>query len=244
MAIIASMVLRPFSFWPSLSTLLLSTSVSLAGNTYYVSPQGDDQAAGSEAAPWKTLQRAAANLPAGSTLVLRGGIYRGPVIIRASDVTIQGYQEEKATIQTPMDSEKNGSSLWFLEAGGTLRNLELVGGHSYALKLEHGKAAIENCKIHDCGHHGIKIPSVSVGKVTIRKCEIYNTGLRDKSGQAIDNVRSNDLLVQECHIHDIPGYGAVAKGGSRNCLFERNLFVNCGAGIFLGGSTDDNLFDT
>jgi len=236
--------MRPFSIWAGLLIFLLSSSDSLAGNTYYVSPQGNDQAAGTLAAPWKTLERAIATLPSGSTLVLRAGTYNGPVIVRAPDITIQGYNGELATIQTPVDSEKNGNNLWFMAAGGTVRDLELVGGYHYAVKFEQGKALIENCKVHDCGHHGIKIPSISGGKVTIRKCEVYNTGRRDLAGQGIDNVRGNDLLVQECYIHDIPAYGASAKGGARDCVFERNLFVNCGAGIFLGGTTDDNLFDT
>jgi parallel beta-helix repeat protein len=233
-----------FPMKAGLLLFLFCSSPSLAGNTYFVSSQGSDQADGSQDAPWLTLDKAMATVPAGSTVVLRAGRYNGPVIVRVPNVTIQGHKGEKAAIQTSVDSEKNGNNLWFMAAGGTVRDLELEGGYHYALKFEQGGALVENCKVHGSGHHGIKIPSISGGKVTIRKCEIYNTGRRDKAGQGIDNVRSNDLLVQECHIHDVPAYGASAKGGSRDCVFERNLFVNCGAGIFLGGTTDDDLFDT
>jgi len=176
--LIPRVALRLFAIGAGAWLFLLGTS-SLAGDTYYLSPDGNDRAAGTEAAPWKTLGRATTNLPAGSMLVLRAGAYSGPVIVRAPDITIQGYQGEKAAIQTPVDSEKNGNNLWFMAAGGTVRDLELVGGYHYAMKFEQGRALIENCKIHDCGHHGIKIPSISGGKVTIRKCEIYNTGRRD-----------------------------------------------------------------
>jgi hypothetical protein len=215
-----------------------------AAETYYVSPQGSDEAAGSKSAPWKTLQRAVTAAPAGSTLLLREGAYEGPVIVRVANLTIQAYEGEKAIIQTPVKSEKDGNNLWFVAGGGTVRDLELVGGYYYALKFEEGPGLVENCKVHDCGNHGIKMPAVTASKVTIRKCEIFNTGRNTKAGQGIDDVLGDDLMVQDCYIHDTPSYAALAKGGARHCVFERNRIVNCGGGIILGGSTDDDLFDT
>lgn len=236
---------RLFSNWLAGGLVFLGAGpIALSETTYYVSPQGNDQAAGTKAAPWKTLERAVAAAPAGSTLILRAGTYSGPLVVRAPDITIQGYEREKAIIQTPLASEKDGNNLWFTAPGGTVRDLELVGGYYYGLKFEQGKALVENCKVHDCGNHGIKIPAGGGGKVTIRKCEIYNTGRNSPAGQGIDNVRGDDLLVQDCYIHDIPSYAAIAKGGSRNCVFERNLIVNSLGGIVLGGSTDDDIFDT
>ena len=46
-------------------------------STYYVSPVGSDSAAGSLAAPWKTLQRAANAVAAGDQVVVRAGTYAG-----------------------------------------------------------------------------------------------------------------------------------------------------------------------
>jgi hypothetical protein len=48
-----------------------------AGPTYYVAPDGDDTADGSEAAPWLTLQHAADSVVAGDTVVVRPGQYAG-----------------------------------------------------------------------------------------------------------------------------------------------------------------------
>ena len=47
-----------------------------AGNTYYVSPDGSDAAAGTEAAPFRTIQRAASLVDAGDTVV-GAGTYAG-----------------------------------------------------------------------------------------------------------------------------------------------------------------------
>jgi hypothetical protein len=48
-----------------------------AGSTYYVSPGGSDTAAGTEGAPFRTIQRAASLVGAGDTVVVRAGTYAG-----------------------------------------------------------------------------------------------------------------------------------------------------------------------
>src|SRR5690349_2892850 len=46
-------------------------------SAYYVSPLGNDAAAGTAAAPWKTLQRAANAVHAGDVVTVRAGNYAG-----------------------------------------------------------------------------------------------------------------------------------------------------------------------
>ena len=49
----------------------------LALATYYVSNLGNDNGAGSSAAPWVTLQKAADTVVAGDTVIVRAGTYVG-----------------------------------------------------------------------------------------------------------------------------------------------------------------------
>ena len=57
--------------------LALMCSISVAeAATVYVSPQGDDASAGTKSKPYATLNRAVAELNAGDTCIVRGGIYR------------------------------------------------------------------------------------------------------------------------------------------------------------------------
>jgi hypothetical protein len=51
--------------------LMLASAVSQAA-TYYVSASGSDTAAGSKAAPWKTLAHAQSVVAAGDTVYIRG----------------------------------------------------------------------------------------------------------------------------------------------------------------------------
>ncbi len=46
--------------------------------------RGDDANAGTEAAPWRTLDHAIARMPSGGTLCLRGGVYYSHSVIRTS----------------------------------------------------------------------------------------------------------------------------------------------------------------
>lgn len=60
-----------------LDVLTLTFITPAAGNTYYVAPGGVDGGAGSDAAPWATLQYAADHVAAGDTVTVRPGSYAG-----------------------------------------------------------------------------------------------------------------------------------------------------------------------
>src|SRR5438128_2577695 len=94
-------------------TLLAAPAVASAA-TYYVAPTGSDSNAGSLSAPWRTIRFAVAQLAAGDTLYLRGGVYTGATdnidsqsatvpsgTSWTSAITIAGYPGETATLQPP-----------------------------------------------------------------------------------------------------------------------------------------------
>ncbi len=70
-----------------------SAAYPLPATATYVSPTGDDAAAGTAAAPVRTLGRAIALAPAGGTVVLRAGNYHESVAIYKA-LTIQAYPNE------------------------------------------------------------------------------------------------------------------------------------------------------
>lgn len=50
---------------------------SISGRAFYIAPGGNDSAAGSISAPWRTVARASQALAAGDVLYARGGVYTG-----------------------------------------------------------------------------------------------------------------------------------------------------------------------
>lgn len=104
--------------------------------TYYLSPAGNDAAAGtSPGTAWRTLRRAsAAALPPGSRLLLQGGQeFTGQLRLTAGDggnprqpVRIGSYGRGRATIATAQ-----GDGITVFDTGGIdISNLILRGGHN------------------------------------------------------------------------------------------------------------------
>ena len=71
---------------------------------FYVARNGDDSNAGTQTAPWRTIQHAADTARAGSTVNVRGGVYGELVSINVSGnatdgyVTFRSYPGEKAVL--------------------------------------------------------------------------------------------------------------------------------------------------
>jgi len=79
--------------FPILFTLFLWVSAALGqpNVSYYVSTTGNDSNPGTQAAPWRTIQRAANSARAGSTVNVRGGIYEELVSINVSGNASDGF---------------------------------------------------------------------------------------------------------------------------------------------------------
>ena len=64
---------------------------SRSGLTYYVSTSGNDNNAGTQAAPWRTIQHAANAVQAGDTVLVMSGTYNEVVTMKASGNASAGY---------------------------------------------------------------------------------------------------------------------------------------------------------
>ncbi|MCU6710807.1 right-handed parallel beta-helix repeat-containing protein [Paenibacillus sp. J5C_2022] len=83
--------------------------------TYYVAVDGDDHAAGTIEAPWRTIQHAVDSLAPGDTVMVRGGIYEELVNIVTSGMKgaymiIQAYPGERPVIDGTGLSISSGSN--------------------------------------------------------------------------------------------------------------------------------------
>jgi len=87
-----------------ISYLLITYFVSgVYAETYFVSKDGKDSYPGTEALPWKTIQKAADTLTAGDTVYIKVGIYNERVIIQNSGepenyIVFSNYQNDAVSI--------------------------------------------------------------------------------------------------------------------------------------------------
>jgi hypothetical protein len=80
-----------------MTALMLALAVPALGAEYYLSPEGDDEAAGTRDAPWLSIEKANATLEAGDTAIFLPGEYAGtiaPVNSGAADQPITFRSEE------------------------------------------------------------------------------------------------------------------------------------------------------
>jgi len=225
-----------------------------AANVYYVATNGSDSNDGLTInTPFRTIQKAVDTAPAGSIIYVRGGTYNQPVVIRTPNLTIESYQGETASIAIGLGTGTN--AVWIMPTahGTTLSKLDISGG-IYALKLESsGKQGgywygVNNVTVKDCvlHHSEADVVKLSPGcdNAKFIRTEIHHSGMVQNVVEGIDNVNADNMLVQDCYIHDIRGNGIYPKGGSRNAIIERCIFKECtSSGISVGQSTGTEFFD-
>ncbi|MEZ5993503.1 MAG: right-handed parallel beta-helix repeat-containing protein [Planctomycetota bacterium] len=224
-----------------LLAMILCTGAMNAADIYVdAGSAGNDANPGTIGSPKKTLTAALTAAANGDTVILRGGNYAGNVEVSKDNITIQSVSGEWAVVSTSHTSSSNSQCVWITGASCTLKDLEISGGYYYCIKIEGTTGhVIEDCRVHGSGRDCFKLVPHS-DNTTIRRCEVYDSGLRDSSNaEGIDNVNSDNMHVHDCYFHDIATNGVYAKGGAVGCLIERNLITDCGTGgIFLGFQTD------
>lgn len=102
---------------------LLASSPLAHSATYYVATGGNDAWPGTLGQPWKTIQKAANTLDPGDTVLVRGGVYGGPVTVNVSGsasagyVTLANYPGETPVVDALGITPPPGETGLFLVAG-------------------------------------------------------------------------------------------------------------------------------
>jgi hypothetical protein len=109
-----------------------STSYPVPSDARVVAPSGSDGAAGSAAAPWRTIGHAVAAAPSGSTIVVRGGTYHESVVVPyGRRVTLQNWPGEAVWLDgsTAVTGWVQDGSAWRRD-GWTARFDSSIPGYS------------------------------------------------------------------------------------------------------------------
>jgi hypothetical protein len=242
---------------------------------WFVSTTGSDSSGdGSLARPLRTLAHLLAPerelLRAGDVVTLRGppgnNVYRENEVRLRLPLTLRSYPGEWAVIDCPLDVPDSVCVQVDPDASGSrISRLEIRGGNLYGLFFQTdwdargnpggrgaSRVVVEDCRIHDTGRDAIKITPKS-DDITIRRCEIYNSGriyppgtpLDDQNAEGIDNVNGSRMVVEDSWIHDIATTGLYFKGGAADVVVQRNRIERTGVGgIMVGFDTSPEFFDT
>ena len=139
---------------------------------------GSDANPGTGSAPWRTLQHAAASVPAGGTVLIRNGTYGGFRMTRsgseAAPITFASYPGERPVI--------SGSET-------TVNVITLAGVHDIVLH----DLVVEGAAAHRSGA-GIRVESAS------SRVRIESSLLRENRSYGVSIVDSTDVTVHDNEI--------------------------------------------
>ncbi|KQU73470.1 hypothetical protein ASE08_13435 [Rhizobacter sp. Root16D2] len=226
-----------------------------SGKSWFVATTGSDGAAGTLAAPFKTLTKAVGVATAGDIIEVRAGTYSEAVVIRTAGtstarITMRGYNGERPVIQrtgtgptiyfynSACDEDAIGTGTgntdcfasWWTIQGLEVRGSTSGGDDGNVIKIDTAKVRIQGntlcCSVADI----VKLVRTA-NDTEVLDNEIYqNTSLvtPGTNAQGVDIVGANNPRVAGNYVHDVPDFGMYAKGNARNVIFENNLLYNIG----------------
>jgi hypothetical protein len=188
-------------------------------SVFFVSPAGDDSAAGTRASPWRTLERATSSLTPGQTLELMTGDYlpetTGVLSVDCSGGARSGRPGAPITIRA--ESERGAR----LHGDGAVVPLELANCDNWV---------IEGLLLTN--EHNPDVPKgVDVGTValirssrdlTLRRLLLMRSN-HDRHTHLLRLLESDRVLVEECEAYDF-FHNAFEAVRTQAVIFRRNYF--------------------
>lgn len=226
----------------TLLLLLLLSSAAFGQTQFFVSPAGNNAAAGTLLQPWQTAQYALDHASPGSTIYLMGGAYHENLVATISGTPNNGITLTSYAGQTAVIDGDGTNGDYLLKISGksyiSVHHLEFKGlskNNACAILIEGNSAFLEirNNKIHDINFSTVAGDPVLAGKsaraiavmgtdplntvstITVSGNEIYScrTG---KSAAVEISGNADSFVINRNKIHDITnsGIGIIAYNGT------------------------------
>lgn len=210
--------------------------------TYYVSPLGNDFAAGtSTATPWKTLGKVTTmNLQAGDQVLLQGGAtFSGGLYFDANDKGTAAAPIKISTYGTGVATIRQGGNApgiyAYNTAGLSISNLSLIGRYNYTTPTNL-TGMPDGISFYNDLANNVKLAYVKIDKVGVRG---FNHGIKIGGGNAAAGYR--DVSITNSQVFDNLRVGlftfAVAPNANQNVYVARVQAWNNTGVPFAAGTT-------
>jgi Right handed beta helix region/Protein of unknown function (DUF1565) len=212
------------------------------GQTFYVAPSGSDANPGTQAAPWRTVQRALDVLQPSQRALVRAGTYAESLDMTragtaAAPITIENYPGERPIVngsgQRPLEISSSGAYFrvrGFVFEGSPYNsggNIDIYGHHLELSANEVRNAQDQGIYSDEDSHHA-----------QILGNHIHHNGQGVIHQSHGIYLQGNDHLVANNVIHDHPeGFGIQVYDRNSRSLITANTVTGAGhSGIVVGGS--------
>lgn len=149
--------------------LIILLAASASAETYYVAADGSEDNDGSKEKPWPSVEYALSKVGGGHTIIVRPGIYRGPIQIgkqyagtEENPTVIKSEEKWKAVIVgAPYHVISNGDGCDWLVIDG----FEAMGGRYDGIKMNGDYNTVRNCWVHNNKAMGVAMHSKKGGVI-------------------------------------------------------------------------------
>jgi hypothetical protein len=220
--------------------------------TKVAAPTGSDSAAGSEAAPYKTVQKLVSSLSAGQTGCLRNGAYGGSDIsLRQPDTALQSYPGERATLMAFLEvaSTAPRSRVSDLKID-TTGNANIVG-----TKLQADDVVFSDNEVTK-GGEGICLLAGTYNpaqRIIIERNVIYNCGGTVRADGTTNNKYDHQIYLSGTRnavvrwniLRDnVGGWGVHMYPHADGTLVEHNIIDGNQGGVIFAGDGGSDVSDS
>jgi hypothetical protein len=232
-------------------TVALPKSVLPASGLFYVSPNGSDANAGTQTAPWRTIQKALNTLSSGQTVVVRGGTYPEFVVAGRGGVALIGAPGEwpKITGRLRISAQAFRVSGFVFESGSDV-GVWVDGASDVEVSLNEIRNTSKSCVygggnrvrivsnwLHHCGRsvinqnpqdHGIYWSGGSdslIANNVITDNLGFGVQMYPYSANARNVIRDNTILNNGLLVGDSRGASGIVldQGYTTDTLVENNV---------------------
>ena len=210
--------------------MALGALAAPGGHSFYLSPDGLDTNAGTQAAPWKTVQKAADSVGPGDTVYIAEGVYPESVLLKKSGekdrpITFRNAGEKAPTIDGQAHPGERGVFTVLGAQHVVLSGLHVINGWGRGQSGIHcedsGDVRITGCYTFNTGSSGIKLihctDTVADGNEIEWGCQ---NGAEENISVKIDCDR---IQISNNYIHNSRDEGIDCKEGARNVRVFGNL---------------------
>ena len=182
--------------------------------THYVSITGSDSNAGTQAKPWRTIQKAANSAPAGAIVQVDAGNYGENVNISRANLTFRA------------NGRVITRSIFISGNSVNLNGFEITGASGHGLNVSGINVVVENNVVH-----WNALANSTNGKCNATSGGSWQSGLKLSVGADNVTVRNNQVF-NNC------GEGIAVTRGINSVVENNTVYDNFSANIYLDNSRD------
>ena len=217
------------AWWPArngvllvalISALLMSASVNVAADTYYVAITGNDAAVGTQAQPWRSIQHAATKVSPGDTVVVATGVYEEKVAFTRSGEPGKKIVFRSGNGQAPIIDGRGVAAMGPWDALVAFNNVSYVHLEGFVIR----NSAAYNVWIGGESHH-----------LQLLRLDIHHGG---SSGIWVDGPKNRPAMSvfsgNKVHDHLLGGITLWAATGGYYRIDGNEVWGNLGIGNYDG----------